>query len=178
MQTIFSPLPKFESLGAHEISAPKLRNRGRNVPVLGRDLLELTLQSFPTLYNGTLIRNNRSEAASDRSFVEIDFGFFPADFFDTPLDLNLALEPWPMKVQSRTRIFGQIARFPALVVGEKYESPLAKALQKNNAGGRRTLLGCRGQRHCIRLTIPGGSNGFIKPLLKLQKRIGIKFISV
>src|SRR5690349_12257240 len=163
METIFPSLPKLESLRLQNVSTPTIRHGRRIGTVRCGDLCQLPFEQFPALNNRTLFGDNRTKTTSDWPPVKIDFRLFPADLFNFALNLNLAFKPGPMKIQCRSRIFRQVARFSTLIVSEKGEARLAEAFQKNHPSGGHSLFRGGSQRHGVGFAVPGRANRLVKP---------------
>src|SRR5579875_1278879 len=163
-------LAKLEPLGDDAIASPGRRPCDflvlETLVVAAHSLFEKRpIRDRPALRRGPC-----AQTMSARATRKVRIGFRRIENDNRPLDPYLPFESGPVEQERRpTRPF-EIARFGALVVGEKDEAAFVVAAQQDHPDGGRPLGRGRRQRHRVGLEDPR-RDGRLEPDPELGDRI-------
>jgi AraC-like DNA-binding protein len=119
VETAGPALPEFDFDGPKAVSHPSSSGMGISSPgKLSFEFAHSLFEEAAVPDHGTLARGQRSRDGCRAAHLEVGFGFFAAEFGDTPNDVDLSFEFDPGKIQCSSRVvleFGGLADFGSSV---------------------------------------------------------------
>src|SRR5258708_28615047 len=143
MQPVFSALPELHSFRKNAVSAPKIWNRRIFASELFLDLFDAVVEFTATGNYFALGGNNCTQPTAKWSFIEVNLRFFTTHLLYGPLDLDLTLQPRPMKIQPGPRILRELFSFTTLVIRKENQTLLIKSFYQDHPARRTPIVRCR-----------------------------------
>ena len=142
MESAFAALPELDVGGREFIAAPEIGTG--NFVFIGELRFEFCFSRFEggTIRNACRLafRYPRSDLGIVGAGLEVFLGDPAGGFFDGAADTDLAFEFLPKNGHGSVGVFGEVAGFLRVVVGEKLEFFIDDALEEKGAGGDEAFL--------------------------------------